>query len=68
MRLLKPIDEVEQAKKAYRLFCGQPVGTDGLKTLQAVSGQLKEMDDYLKSRRAGKPGDKPRWMKAGGGR
>jgi hypothetical protein len=52
MRLRWPWSEVERAKKAYRLFCKIPVGGDGLKTLQAVSGQLKAMDDDLKRRRA----------------
>ena len=67
MRLRWRWSDVEREKKAYRLFCEQPVGTDGLKTLQAVSGQLKEMDDYLKSRREGKTGKIPGWMKTGGG-
>ena len=63
MALRWPWSDVERAKKSYRLFCERPVGGNGLETLQAVSVQLKQMDDYLKSRREGKTGDKPGWMK-----
>ena len=49
MTLRWPWSDVERAKKSYRLFCERPVGGNGLETLQAVSVQLKQMDNYLKT-------------------
>lgn len=55
MRLRWPWSSEERAKKAYRLFCERPVGGNGLEMLQAISGQLKAMDDHLKKLRSQKP-------------
>ena len=68
MKLRWPWSEDEQEKKTYRLFCEQTAGGKGLQTLKVVSGQPKQLDDYLKCRRAGKPAEKPRWLKDSSGR